>query len=209
MHAVRLCLALLVVVAPLYGWQSESAWTDAGSEDGIALAYRDDPQLNAREVRAIAELPHPAGRITSVVCDFTQTLDPGVREARILSGEIGGRYEVYLRYAPQYMVVSARDVVIDVRHSDNGCAWTEVADRLPSASGAVRMPLLRGSWAVEAIDPSRSRVTYQIAVRPGGSIPNWMVRRGALGALPDVISRASRCLSDPTVRDGRCPKPRD
>jgi START domain len=175
--------------------QSDNGWSAAAVENGVTVTFRDDARLDAREVRAVAELPHPSGRIVSVVCDFTQRVDPDVREARVLSGTVGGRYEIYLRYAPRYWVVSARDVVIDVRPESSGCAWTEVAGRMPPQSGAVRMPLLRGSWAVEPIDPSRSRVTYQIAVRPGGRIPDWMVRRGASGALPDVIARVSRCLS--------------
>lgn len=175
--------------------QSDGGWSAADVENGVTVTFRDDAHLQAREVRAVAELPHPSGRIIPVVCDFTHRLDPGVREARILTGAVGGRYEIYLRYAAQYWVVSARDVVIDVRPDTNGCAWMEVSGRLPPQSGAVRMPLLRGSWAVESIDPSRSRVTYQIAVRPGGRIPDWMVRRGAVGEMRDVIARLSRRLS--------------
>jgi hypothetical protein len=175
--------------------QSDGGWSAAEVENGVTVMFRDDTRLQTREVRAVAELPHPPGRIIPLVCDFTQRLDPGVREARILTGVVGGRYEIYLRYAPQYWVVSARDVVIDVRPETNGCAWMEVAGRLPPQSGAVRMPLLRGSWGVESIDPSRSRVTYQIAVRPGGRIPDWMVRRGAVGEMRDVIARVSRRLS--------------
>jgi hypothetical protein len=207
MVGARFATAVLLAASiGLYASQ-ESTWVDAGSKDGVSLTFRDDPQLNAREVRAVAELPHASGRIIPIVCDFTQVLDPDVREARMLSGDINSRYEVYLHYAPQYIVVSARDVVLDVRRADAGCTWSEVADRVPSPSGTVRMPLLRGSWSVEAIDASRSRVTYQIAVKPGGSIPNWMVRRGAAGALPDVIARVSRCLSNPAAGDGRCPTP--
>jgi hypothetical protein len=175
--------------------QADNGWTAAGVENGVTVMFRDEARLDAREVRAVAELPHAAARIVPIVCDFTQAIDPDVREARILSGDVGGRYVIYLRYAPRYLVVSARDVVIDVRPEPNGCSWMEVADRLAPTSGAVRMALLRGSWMVEPIDLSRSRVTYQIAVRPGGRIPDWMVRRGAIGAMPDVIARVSRCLS--------------
>jgi hypothetical protein len=32
-------------------------------------------------------------------------------------------------------------------------------------------------------------VTYQVAARPGGRIPGWLVRRGAVQALPDIIAR--------------------
>jgi hypothetical protein len=205
--AARLPILLLCAATTVAAIQTDQGWTAAGIKNGVTLTFRDDPQLNAREVRAVAELPHPPARIIPIVCDFTQLLDPDTREVRVLSGEIGGRYEIYLRYASRYLVVSSRDVVLDIRREANGCAWSEVAGRLPPQSGAVRMPLLRGSWVVEALDASRSQVTYQIAVRPGGSIPGWMVRRGAVGALPTVIAQVARCLSSPERPDGRCPKP--
>jgi hypothetical protein len=82
-----------------------------------------------------------------------------------------------------------------VRRDATGCSWSEVAGREPPRQGTVRMPLLRGSWRVEAIDDSRSRVTYQVIVRPGGSVPGWLVRRGAVDALPDIITRVSRKIS--------------
>ena len=43
--------------------QSDQGWTAAGAKNGVTLAFRDDPQLNARQVRAIAELPHAPGEI--------------------------------------------------------------------------------------------------------------------------------------------------
>jgi hypothetical protein len=107
-------------------------WTPAGTKDGVVLHYRDDAALDAREVRAVAELPHPADRIIALVCDFTQTPDPGIREKRILSGNVAERYEVYLRYAARFMVVSPRDVVIDVRRDAGGCAWLPLACVCPN-----------------------------------------------------------------------------
>jgi hypothetical protein len=176
-------------------------WVAGGTEDGVVLAFRDDPQLGTREMRAVAELPHAGDRIIAVACDFTQELDPDVREAKLLSGDLNTRYSIYLRYAPRYVVVAARDVVIDVRRHGGGCSWSEDATAIEQRSGTVRMPLLRGSWLIEALDATRSRVTYQIAVNPGGRIPKWLVRRGAAGALPRVIERINQCLAAAT---GRC-----
>ena len=184
--------AVAIAVASAIAGQD---WTAAGVTDGVTLSFRDDAGLGAREVRAVAELPHAADRIVALVCDFTQVLDPGVREAKLLSGDLATRYEVYLRYSSRYVVVAARDVVIDVRREPQGCSWSEVADRAPQRSGAVRMPLLRGSWVVEPLGDSRSRVVYQIIVRPGGRIPAWLVRRGAVDALPDIIARVSRKIA--------------
>jgi hypothetical protein len=191
---------ITVVLTAIHAGQQ---WVSSGVKDGVAVAFRDVPGLEAREVRATAEIPHAAERILPIVCDFTQSLDPDVREAKLLSGEVTTRYTIYLRYAPRYVVVAPRDVVIDVRRESNGCTWAESADAVERHSGTVRMPLLRGSWAVEALEASRTRVTYQIAVKPGGSIPGWLVRRGAAGALPRVIQQVTRCLSS-TPAAGRC-----
>src|SRR5687768_496466 len=158
MVAVRLIAPMLLATLTITASQPERAWIAAATESGVALSYRDDRTLDAREVRAIAELPHPADRIAGIACDFTQVLDPGVREARVLSGEIDSRYEIYLRYAPRYLVVSSRDVVVEVRRRPGGCDWSEIAGRLPEQPGVVRMPLLRGSWTMESIDASRARV---------------------------------------------------
>ena len=181
------CMALALTTT-----NASQDWVPSGVKDGVALAFRDDPILEAREVRATAEIPHGAERILPIVCDFTQALDPDVREAKILSGDVSSRYSIYLRYASRYVVVAPRDVVIDVRREVNGCTWSEIAGPIERRSGTVRMPLLRGAWVVEALEPSRTRVTYQIAVKPGGSIPGWLVRRGAASALPRVIEQVTR-----------------
>jgi hypothetical protein len=179
-------------------------WTPAGSKDGVQLAFRDDADLDARSMRAIAGISHPAPRIVAVVCDFTQPLDPDVREAKIVAGDLQSSYEIYLRYAPRYVVVSARDVVISVQRHASGCSWSERSGLVDERSGTVRMPLLRGSWSVEAEDANRSRVTYEITVKPGGSIPGWLVRRGAASALPGVIDRVKRCLARTSTAGERC-----
>jgi hypothetical protein len=188
---VGLVTAGLITAAPV----AAQEWVAGGTEDGVVLAFRDDPRLGVREMRAIAELPHAGERIVAIACDFTQQLDPDVREATLLSGDLNTRYSIYLRYAPRYIVVAARDVVIDVRRHAGGCSWSEDATVSERRRDTLRMPLLRGSWLIESIDAGRARVTYQIAVNPGGRIPRWLVRRGAAGALPRVIERINQCLA--------------
>jgi len=47
---------------------------------------------------------------------------------------------------------------------------------------------------LEPQDATHSRVVYQVAVNPGGRLPGWLVRRGAVSALPDVIEQVRRRL---------------
>ena len=176
-------------------------WTAAGARDGVTLAFRDDPQLDVREVRATTELPFPALRIFPLVCDFTHygSLVSGVQETKMMSGTAPTDYEIYMHYAPRFLVVSARDVVVHVQSQSapdgsSSCQWTDLKEREPERKGIVRMPLLRGSWTIEPLDATRSRVVYQVAVNPGGRLPGWLVRRGAVRALPDVIEQVRRRL---------------
>ncbi len=191
--------SLLVLVS--LAQAAASGWTSAGTRGGVTLAFRDDPQLDVREVRATTELSFPAARIFPLVCDFThyRSLVSGVQETRMMSGTAPSDYEIYMRYAPRFLVVAARDVVVQVQgqSSPDGssrCHWAELKDRAPERKGIVRMPLLRGSWTIDPLDVTRSRVVYQVAVNPGGRLPGWVVRRGAVGALPDVIEQVRRRL---------------
>ena len=175
--------------------------TAAGTTRGVTLAFRDDPRLEVREVRATTELAFPAAHIFPLVCDFTHygSLVSGVRETKMIAGTAPSDYEIYMRYAPRFLVVSARDVVVHVQgqstpDGSSQCHWTEMQEREPVRNGVVRMPLLRGSWTIEPLDVTRSRVVYQVAVNPGGRLPVWLVRRGAVRALPDVIEQVRRRL---------------
>jgi hypothetical protein len=176
-------------------------WTAAGTKHGVTLTFRDDPQLEVREVRATTEFSVPAARIFPLVCDFThyRSLVSGVRETRMIAGTAPSDYEIYIRYAPRFLVVSARDVVVHVTGQStpagaSGCQWTDLKGREPERNGVVRMPLLRGSWTIEPLDATSARVVYQVAVNPGGRLPGWLVRRGAVSALPDVIEQVRRRL---------------
>lgn len=182
---------------------TETSWTAAGVKDGITLAYRDDPGTGAREVRATAELPFSAQPIFALVCDQTQyqSVVEGLDEVRLLSGTVPDDYELYFRYAPRFAVVAARDVAVRVQRRTGdaglGCDWSHLPDRVPPQPGAVRMRVLRGSWTLAALDAARTGVVYQVLADPGGRLPGWLVRRGALGAIPDVIQRVARRLRQP------------
>jgi ribosome-associated toxin RatA of RatAB toxin-antitoxin module len=185
-------------------------WTAAGTNGGLTLAFRDDPQLEVREVRATAELSFPAARIFPLVCDFTQykSLVSGVEETRMLLGTAPSDYEIYMHYAPRFLVVAARDVVVHVQSQStpdgsSSCQWTELKDRERERKGIVRMKLLRGSWTIEPLDVGRSRVVYQVAVNPGGRLPGWLVRRGALSAVPAVIEQVRRRLGQESQASSR------
>ena len=185
-------------------------WTSAGTTRDVTVSFRDDPRRGVREVRATTEVAFAAARIFRLVCDFSHygSLVSGIQETKMLSGTAPSDYDIYLRYAPRFLVVAARDVVVRVQgqsapDGSSRCEWTDLKQREPERTGIVRMPLLRGSWTIEPLDATRSRVVYQVAVDPGGRLPGWLVRRGAVSALPDVIEQVRRRLEGESQRPAR------
>lgn len=180
-------------------------WTPAGVTNGIAVDYRDNKELDAREVRATAEMPATVERLFPMVCDFStfSTWADGIEEARLVSGTIPAKYDFYFRYKGRFLIVSSRDVVVRVEGGARangafGCEWSEVTGVVPERNGSVRMPLFRGSWTIEPVESpggGRSRVVYQAAVRPGGSVPDGLVRQGAVTELREVIEQLRRRLT--------------
>jgi hypothetical protein len=112
----------------------ETGWTDAGVKDGVALSYREHPQLHARELRAIADAPVPARLMFAAVCDFPRYREfvPGIVESTEVERSGPNDYIAYMRYAPRFLVVAARDVVLHVSIDEEErtgawrCSWSQV-----------------------------------------------------------------------------------
>lgn len=172
----------------------EAGWTSAGVKNGVSLSYREHPDLHARELRAIAELPVPAKPLFAAACDFPRYhgFVPGIVESTEVERSGPDDYVAYVLYAPRFVVVAARDVVLRVSLGEEPtgalhCGWSQEPGRVPERPRTVRMPINVGTWTVEPLGETRSRVTYRVTVKPGGSLPDWLVRWGAVRALPEVI----------------------
>jgi hypothetical protein len=176
----------------------EVLWEDGGVREGVHVFQRENAALQAREVRAVADMDVSSSEVIAVVMDYTNYPEflPGLMELRRIDDSHEGVAELYMRYRPRFVVIQARDVVLRVTVSTPppGSAdpwradWEAEPDRLPEVPSTVRMPLNTGHWTVESLDGgARSRVTYQVAVKPGGSIPDWLVRWGAARALPELM----------------------
>jgi hypothetical protein len=172
-----------------------------GVQDGVHLFSRVSPTLNAFEVRAERTLSFPAQLIYEVVTDYGryQEFMPGIVSATLFQVTNTNELDVYMRYSPQFVVVRARDVELQVTLQPGlesqatwRSAWKNITGRAPERSDSVRMPLNVGSWSISPISANSSRIVYQVAVRPGGWIPDWMVRWGAARALPEVIQIVER-----------------
>jgi hypothetical protein len=68
-------------------------------------------------------------------------------------------------YRFQYIETDSQQVKVTV---------TGIPDYLPPKEGIVRLAKANGSWLLTSIDTSKTSITYQMHVEPGGLIPAWL-----------------------------------
>jgi hypothetical protein len=68
-------------------------------------------------------------------------------------------------YHFQYIETDSQQVKVTV---------TGIPDYLPPNEGIVRLAKANGSWLLTSIDTSKTSITYQMHVEPGGLIPAWL-----------------------------------
>ena len=175
-------------------------WTPADHSNDFAVFYRDNPQLGAREVYAVAEENgSPASFFTGI---GVPGVVPYVRWNFPLK-QVGPTEEIdYVRIkAP---VVDERESVLHVQKQlgspGNGgvyrISWHAVPGYLPPEQGVVRMEVNNGSWTFAPLDGGRrTRITYRITANPAGSIPRWLSAPQAVKTVPSLFKSLEKWVA--------------
>ena len=157
----------------------EEGWQIVREVDGVEVARRegDGPDFRATTVLD-ASLPH----VLAVLRDVPRHVEWRSRcvESRVLARQSDRIALLYNRMAGSWPV-SDRDVVLrSETHVDGPDAVRiEVHDvdspLAPDPDGAVRIEL-GGRYALQALDPRRTRVEYRMRIDMGGAVPGWLAR---------------------------------
>ena len=114
------------------------------------------------------------------------------------NGAVSHQYSVMATPWP----VSDRDNVLrSVLSRDTETGVVEITvtadpDHYPEQPDRVRVRRAKGLWRFEPLSESRTRVTFQMHLEPGGGIPQWMINARvvatpfeALGNLREMVAR--------------------
>ncbi len=203
--AWALALALVGFGAPttVQAAVGDDGWTSEFDEDGMVVSSREAPGSSIREVRIVADVDAPARAVRNVVADHERAPEtiPRVAEARVVARE-GNVAWVYQRL--DVPVIRDRDYttrVIEEPLEDSGgyrIRFEASTDRgPPPREGVVRVERVRGAWEFLPVGGGRTRVTYTVAVDPGGIIPAFVANIAARTAVPDVIRALRRWAASP------------
>ena len=177
-------------------------WTLGRQEDGITVHTRPVDGSGIDEFRGVAEVDAPAEAIVALLRDSNRFKDwfPNTPESRLLdrNGAVSHQYSVMATPWP----VSDRDNVLrSVLSRDTETGVVEITvtadpDHYPEQPDRVRVRRAKGLWRFEPLSESRTRVTFQMHLEPGGGIPQWMINARvvatpfeALGNLREMVAR--------------------
>lgn len=160
-----------------------SEWEVLVERDGIVASRRlikgrDFPQL--RSVGVVRGTPYEILAVLQDVPAYVEWL-PDCVDSRVVRAIDQWRSVIYMRTDAPWPV-SDREAVVENRvdFTDPPVKVTVsfatiTASDVRRKPGTVRMKLATGSYTIEAIDDTRSRVLYQIDADPGGDLPGWLI----------------------------------
>jgi hypothetical protein len=181
----KLALGLAALLLCARAARADGDWQPLLTQDGVSVEERNAPGRTLPELRATVEIDAGIFEVLAVISDVPHQKEwmHDCEESRLIREEPGDVSLVYNRTGAPWPV-SDRDVVLrtETKLVEPGqhvlVSFANVEDpSTPPIGGIVRMPRLIGSYDLVAIGPARTRVSYQIDIDPGGSLPAFAVTR--------------------------------
>ena len=179
-------------------------WEDIFNEDGIKVSQKSIEGSSIISFKAEMVAEKNIHELFTVLYDPDHKEDflENVIEFRTL--KVLNDYEgiSYVKVANNLPFIDDRDVILHSKitlkpNLKQIYVPTKNSDLklVPKQKGTVRIPKLRSSWLFEALSQTKTRVTYQNEVDPGGFIPKWLVNL-ASKRLPFGTLQKLRKLSE-------------
>lgn len=191
---MMLSLALVVLAQPAHVFDEETPFEVIETKGDLELSGRPVPDSKLSEYRVVTHAPYPPEKMCGVIFEWATKGEGqmGVKKPKVL--EDGDTRRVVYNQA-QHPVAANRDYAITVvreAQPSGACRiryWASNEHAPAKPDGWVRLEKLWGSWAL-APEKGGSRLVYTFFADPGGSIPNFMVRRVQKSAARDAVKAA-------------------
>ena len=192
----RASLILLTLVVSSSVLAQSRDWEMLATRDGIRSYSREATDFPLPAFRSETIMQHGLWHLLAILEDVDRAAEwtAHCREMKKLK-TIGPRTMLVYGRMQAPWPVRDRDVVVRVAVQRAGPSEVFVDIRntafagAPSLSDVVRMPRMRASYRFRSLGPTRTLVTYQLQVDPGGSLPDWLKRLVARNLPHDTLER--------------------
>jgi len=159
---------------------AQSDWELRKDKNGIKVYTKDAENSDFRAYRGVTTLETSLSSIVAAIRDISSYPEwmPNASSTRALE-EKGDTSIIYYLSTDAPWPAKDRDGIYEVvfRAEGNRSLRIKLEDRpeyLPRKEDYVRIPETDGFWLLTNLPDQEVKVTYQISVDPGGSIPAWL-----------------------------------
>ncbi|HEX2568589.1 MAG TPA: START domain-containing protein [Polyangia bacterium] len=182
-------------------------WKRRSDAEDVEIYTREVPGARVHESKAVGVIDAPPQACFKMVTDFENytRVMPYTQEAKVLARE--GDKVSYFYTVVDAPLVSSRDYTIrvvddsaaDAKGGGYHARWVIANDKgPPPRDKVVRVAVNTGYWEFTPVDGGRqTRVTYQVLLDPGGSIPTWIADRANLSAMKTLFKALRKAVQDP------------
>ena len=182
-HAIIFVFVAFVCAEPALarGWQTIT------HDHGVTVEKKDVPGRDLPTFRGISVMNGGIYDVLTVLDDTPGRTEWVHRciESRVIKQISDFERYVYNRTKAPWPVMD-RDalvltkITVNIEKRTVKIAFKAAQGIFPEVDDVVRIPNLEGFYYMEALSESKTRVTYQLDLDPGGWLPNWLIKRTSL-----------------------------
>ena len=197
-----LTLAGLTLAAALFAAPAEAApgWQRVASKDGVDVYVLPDTKRDVPLFKGVTTINAPILTLLAILTDVDRACAWNLRCHSVRTVRRFDDLNVifYNRLSAPWPV-DDRDAIYhaSARIRSDGRRVDAIFRAIPRPEilvppDVVRFPRLIGTYRLDSVNPTTTKVTYQIDADPGGMIPDWFVRYASKGVPTATLSGLRR-----------------
>lgn len=185
--AAAVVVAVWVAGACVLGVRSAAAadWRHLFTKDGVRVEALEVPGCDLPRLRGVATIDANLYEILAVIDDVPahRAWVPRIQQSRVLKRPAPTQLWMYTRFDFPWPT-SDRDSVLRVqvgrrlqpRHEVVLRTWRDPSYAHPAVADVVRVPRSEALVTLRLVTPTRTEISYEVDIDPGGSLPRFVVR---------------------------------
>jgi len=204
-----LSVIFILYSSEFYSQTTETdGWKLAKDKQGIKIYTRSLEGSKLKEFKAYTELNTSIEILAEVLMDVEHYTDwtENIKHSKLLKEISDKEIIIYSELKVPWPFDNRDAVYLDIFQWDASKRTLYVRieslpEYLEENRGIVRIPYAKGYWKVEKTGNNKLKITIQMIVDPGGSIPAWLVNAFVVDSPFETLKGLKEVINDKKYKD--------